>query len=117
MSLRYTLKSFVSFLVIISVFVFTVSFLKILLYKSEDNTQYFSIQTRPIDKKYYVCIAANDEVFDSITKRRIGRVVAARTDVRNGDITLRLDIIGSPPSKLHSAFCSGMWFEYEVIEA
>ena len=110
------LKSFISFLLIFSVVVAIISFLKILLYKNEDKSRCFTIETHPIDKKYYLPISENDVVFDSITKRRIGRVEAVNTTVSDGDIILKLDIIGSLPSTLHSAFSSGVWFEYEVVE-
>lgn len=86
---------------------------KTVLYKNEKFYANAVIITKPIDVKYYKNFSTDDELFDAITKRSLGKVERIDTDFFEGSFSLKLSVKDATSARGGAVIFSGVYMEYE----
>ena len=88
-----------------------------LLYPEEEHAEYLlKIKTLPMKEEFCSLINEGDELFDSITKRYIGRVIhtSRQGDAEEAVMIIEISAIRNPRG--HPLRSRQVWFEYELTE-
>ena len=101
-------------LLIISVILGGVRLLSMLLYPEEDKSGTVYIRADNIDTRYGGSLSAGDVLYDSLTKRRVGKISYIYTDYHDGaaDIFIKIEAERTPRGPLR---CHKLWFEWERV--
>ena len=113
--LRWIFTDAYILLVIFAVIIFAVLAVRSLLYPAKDEGGVMKIRTAEIDIRHKDALRMHDVIYDTVTKREIGRISGLYREIRPDAVVfyITVDAKSYPRGNMRT---SNLWFEWEIAD-